>query len=314
MLWVRMIRFASCYAASKRRVLLRRLPTAEKSTEQRDREIEELEELRKQAVSIFGELGNTDIRPSGSESSPLIEEIPRRLEQSKELENVLTDEDRQTIVKYLDFVKQNYNKKIQLLNDIEFNKKAIEDAEKKLATEIEENKINELRKIISDSEANIQSSKQMLDQILAYNERQFEDINMRLKSKFTLREKIGNIFRKYGLTITAITLALGLVIDTIVSALRGGGGVPPGAGGGSGITDKIKQSLKNFSNWLLEMSKKAIDNLPAIIGSIVSFLLKAAASVVGFLAEHLVLFAIALAFALYEAIKIGYQDIKRRRK
>jgi hypothetical protein len=104
-----------------------------------------------------------------------------------------------------------------------------------------------------------------------------------------------------------------------VSALRGGGGVPPGAGGGpippgSGITDKIKQSLKNFSNWLLEMSKKAIDNLPAIIGSIVSFLLKAAASVVGFLAEHLVLLAIALAFALYEAIKIGYQDIKRRRK
>jgi hypothetical protein len=293
--------------------------TAEQSTEQRDKEIEELEELRKQAVSIFGELGNTDIplRPSGSESSPLIEEIPRRLEQSKELGNVLTDEDRQTIVKYLDFVKQNYNKKIQLLNDIEFNKKAIEDAEKKLATEIEENKINELRKIISDSEANIQSSKQMLDQILAYNERQFEDINMRLKSKFTLREKIGNIFRKYGLTITAITLALGLVIDTIVSALRGGGGgsIPPGSGGtGSGITDKIKQSLKNFSNWLLEMSKKAIDNLPAIIGSIVSFLLKAAASVVGFLAEHLVLFAIALAFALYEALKIGYQDIKRRRK
>jgi hypothetical protein len=130
----------------------------------------------------------------------------------------------------LDFVKQNYNKKIQLLNDIEFNKKAIEDAEKKLATEIEENKINELMKIISDSEANIQSSKQMLDQILAYNERQFEDINMRLKSKFTLREKIGNIFRKYGLTITAITLALGLVIDTIVSALRGGGGVPSGGG------------------------------------------------------------------------------------
>jgi hypothetical protein len=88
-------------------------------------------------------------------------------------------------------------------------------------------------KKISDSEANIQSSKQMLDQILAYNERQFEDINMRLKSKFTLREKIGNIFRKYGLTITAITLALGLVIDTIVSALRGGGSgsIPPGSGG-----------------------------------------------------------------------------------
>jgi hypothetical protein len=91
---------------------------------------------------LVGELGNTDIplRPLGL--NQVIEEIPRRLEQSKELENVLTNEDRQTIVKYLDFVKQNYNKKIQLLNDIEFNKKAIEDAEKKLATEIEESKLN----------------------------------------------------------------------------------------------------------------------------------------------------------------------------
>jgi hypothetical protein len=113
------------------------------TAEQTDREIEELEELRKQAVSIFGELGNTNSGPGGSEeieqlaSSRLaFEEIPRQLEQSKELENVLTDEDRQMIVKYLDFVKQNYDKKIQLLNDIESNKKAIADAEKKLATEI----------------------------------------------------------------------------------------------------------------------------------------------------------------------------------
>jgi hypothetical protein len=39
--------------------------TAEQSTEQRDREIEELEELRKQAVSIFGELGILTQDPEG---------------------------------------------------------------------------------------------------------------------------------------------------------------------------------------------------------------------------------------------------------
>ena len=197
-----------------------------------------------------------------------------------------------------------------MLSDIEYNKKLLDKAEQQLATETDENQINVLRKTISDSEANIQASKQMLDQILVYNERQYEDINMRLKSKFTLREKLAYIFKKYGLTITAITLALGLIIDTIVSSVRGAPNIPSGTN--NNIPNKIKQSLKNFSNWLLEMSKKALENLPAIIGSIISFLLKTTASIVGFLAEHLVLFVIALAFALYEALKVGYNDIKRR--
>jgi hypothetical protein len=113
--------------------------TAEKSAEQRDREIEGTETLRKTVAFAYDDMTITPApsRTAQVTSTPrsVIEEIPRQLEQSKELGNVLTDEDRQTIVKYLDFVKQNYNKKIQLLNDIEFNKKAIEDAEKKLATE-----------------------------------------------------------------------------------------------------------------------------------------------------------------------------------
>ena len=84
------------------------------------------------------------------------------------------------------------------------------------------------------------------------------------------------------------------------------------AGGGSNITDKIEQPLKNFANWLLEMSKKALDNLTAIVVSIISFSLKATAGIVGFLAEHSILFVIALAFALYEALKISYNYFKQR--
>ena len=61
------------------------------------------------------------------------------------------------------------------------------------------------------------------------------------------------------------------------------------------------------------MSKKAFDNLPAIIGSIISFLLKATAGIVGFLAEHIILFVITLALALYEALKIDYNDFKQRK-
>ena len=152
------------------------------------------------------------------------------------------------------------------------------------------------------------TNQKLIDQILVYNEKQHEVIDTKLKSKFTLKEKLIYIFKKYGLTITAISLGLGLIIETIVTSVGGGT-----AGGGSNITDKIKQSLRNFANWLLEMSKKALNNLPAIIGSIISFLLKATAGIVGFLAEHIILFVIALAFALYEALKIGYNDFKQRK-
>ena len=66
-----------------------------------------------------------------------------------------------------------------------------------------------------------------------------------------------------------------------ISGVSGGGG-----SAGNIIIDKIKQSLKTFANWLLEISKKALDNLPAIIGSIISFLLRVTAGIIGFLAEH----------------------------
>ena len=41
--------------------------------------------------------------------------------------------------------------------------------------------------------------------------------------------------------------------------------------------------------------------------------LKTAARIVGFLTEHNILFIIALAFALYEALKIVYNDFKQRK-
>ena len=89
------------------------------------------------------------------------------------------------------------------------------------------------------------TNQKLIDQILAYNEKQYEVINskLKLKLKFTVKEKLIYIFKKYGLKITAISLGLGLIIETIVRSV-GGGAAGGTAGGGSNITDKIKQSLK----------------------------------------------------------------------
>ena len=102
-----------------------------------------------------------------------------------------------------------------------------------------------------------------------------------------------------------------MIIETIVTAIGTGGGTGGGGSAGNKITDKIKQSLQNFTNCLLKMAQKALDYLPAIIESIILFLLKSIAGIVGFLAEHIILFVIALAIALYEASNIGCNDFKQ---
>ena len=71
-----------------------------------------------------------------------------------------------------------------------------------------------------------------------------------------MKEKLIYIFLKYGLTITAISLGLGFNIETIVRYVGISGGAAGGGSAGKNITDKIKQSLRNFANCLLEMSKK----------------------------------------------------------
>ena len=104
-----------------------------------------------------------------------------------------------------------------------------------------------------------------------------------------------------------------MIIETIIRSVGIIGGAAGGGSAEKNNTDKIKQSLRNFANWLLEMSKKALNNLPAITGNIILFLLKATAGIVGFLAGHIILFVIALAFASYEALKIGYNDFKQNK-
>ena len=84
-----------------------------------------------------------------------------------------------------------------------------------------------------------------------------------LEDRRSLREKIKEIFKKNGVTVTAIFLAAGATIRAVVGA----------------ITNALKKLGKGFK-------KKAASALPGLIGAIASFLFEAAASVIGFLAEH----------------------------
>ena len=75
-----------------------------------------------------------------------------------------------------------------------------------------------------------------------------------------LRERVREIFKKYGVTVTAIFLAAGVTIGAVVGA----------------ITNALKSMGNQLANGLKAVGAKAASALPGLIGGIVSFLFKTA--------------------------------------
>ena len=126
-----------------------------------------------------------------------------------------------------------------------------------------------------------------------------ETIERVLNEDTTLAERLRTLFREQGVTIASVLTALGFIVSTIVLAIQNtlGGGWPtpaPTPSGRDGVTDWVKKQLKTLASWLKTLAEKAAAALPGIIGAIVSWLLKTAGSVAGWLAEHLWALAIAL--------------------
>ena len=103
-----------------------------------------------------------------------------------------------------------------------------------------------------------------------------------------LRERVKNIFKKYGWTLQAVALAVGVVLSAL--ALAGLNGLKAG-------TKAVGQGLKAIGQKLGSL-------LPGLIGSIVSFIFKAAGQVFSFLGEHAWLLILAVvAFFMERLLK-----------
>ena len=90
-----------------------------------------------------------------------------------------------------------------------------------------------------------------------------------LEERVSLREKVKNIFQKYGFTVTAVFLAVGTVIGVIVDSLTKG----------------LKSVATGVGNGLKELGKKIAGILPGLIAAIVSFIFNTAGSVISFLGK-----------------------------
>ena len=103
-----------------------------------------------------------------------------------------------------------------------------------------------------------------------------------------LRERVKNIFKKYGWTLQAVALAVGIVLSALALA----------------ATNALKAGTKALGNGLKAIGQKLGSLLPGLIGSIVSYIFKAAGSVLSFLGEHAWLLILAVvAFFMERLLK-----------
>ena len=155
-----------------------------------------------------------------------------------------------------------------------------------------------------------------------------QTIDKMLHQDLTLGEQIQTLFREQGITIasviTALGLAIGMIVQGILSAAKSIVNPTPSPKPTPkpeptpkskptptpeptpepGIKGWIKQQLQKIANLLSKVADKMLIALPGIIGSVVSFILKAASTAVGFISEHLWLLIVALVGLLYNYLKI----------
>ena len=91
-----------------------------------------------------------------------------------------------------------------------------------------------------------------------------------LEEGTSLRERVRNIFKKYGFTFSAVVLAVGKMIGVIVSALL------------KGLTSVVE----GVGNGFKTLRSKIAGILPGLIGSIVGFIFKTAEYVISFLSKN----------------------------
>ena len=199
--------------------------------------------------------------------------------------------------------------KIQDINKIQLSKGATErrlgqlkaqkdvilplDELKKKAAEIDK-RIGEALQIIENENTSSEAAEAAQTLLGVLNE-ELEIVNEEIDERERQRpllERVKDIFKKYGWTLQAVALAVGIVLSAL--ALVGMNGLKVG-------TKAVGQGLKAIGQKLGSL-------LPGLIGSIVSFIFKAAGQVFSFLAEHAWLLILAVVAFFMERF------LKKRRK
>ena len=174
----------------------------------------------------------------------------------------------------------------QHLNELRAKEETLKPLDE-LEQEAEElnHKIKEDRQLIDDENTS-PSERAATEARLSENEAELDRVNAEIEVRERERpllERIKDIFKKYGWTLQAIFIAVGVILSVIALAVKKG-------------TKVISQKLNN------------VKHEPGFIGSIVSFIFKAASQVFAFLSEHTWLIILVVVAFFMERM------LKRRRR
>ena len=146
-------------------------------------------------------------------------------------------------------------------------------------------KIKEDKQLIDDENTS-PSERAAAEARVVENEAELDRVNAEIEVRERERpllERVKDIFKKYGWTLQAIFVAVGVILSVIALAVKKG-------------TKVVSQKLNN------------VKHEPGFIGSIVSFIFKAASQVFAFLSEHTWLIILVVVAFFMEKL------LKRRRR
>ena len=161
---------------------------------------------------------------------------------------------------------------------VENNKEEITRREKKIS-ELQGNKKTATEVQKENIDHNINEQQGRIDKLERENEER--------EGRMSLRDKIKEIFKKYGFTITAVISAVTVVISVLVSNLKKG----------------LTTLGKKLGGGLKDVGKKLGQILPGLVGAIASFIFKTAGEAIGFLAKNVYLLILAVVIYFAEKFK-----------
>ena len=277
--------------------------------EQLDVQVQELKETRKEMDAINNQIRRleNDIHALEDKAGPFFDEAT--IQRFKDEKRALEAEHQRKKEQY-DQTQVKAKETLQLqteINDLKLANRDIDRQINKLGVKPTkmfdelvqekaelEKRLAEKRRVLEDENAS-PSEREAAQKQVDTDEWALERVNENIEreeQKLPLREQVKNIFKKYGWTLQAVALAVGIVLSALALA----------------ATNGLKAGTKAIGNGLKAIGQKLGSLLPGLIGSIVSYIFKAAGSVLSFLGEHAWLLILAVVAFFMERL------LKKRRR